>query len=88
MGAIIFIDFYLLPKLGLKSEYAEKAGLKINWAAAGTWVFTLAACLFINFSFGVEIFFLGLPGWFVAVALYLGLSFLFQQSEIEKPGLS
>jgi purine-cytosine permease-like protein len=78
MGAIIFIDFYLLPKLGLTSNLAEKTGLKINWAAAGTWLLTLFACLFINFHFGVEIFFLGLPGWFVAVALYIGLSYVFQ----------
>ncbi|MCB0555009.1 MAG: hypothetical protein KDD02_15775, partial [Phaeodactylibacter sp.] len=88
MGAIILIDFYLLPKLGLKSELAEKTGQKINWAAAGTWILTLAACLFLNFSFGVEIFFLGLPGWFVAVALYIGLSFLLQPSTQLKPDLS
>ncbi|MCB0545361.1 MAG: hypothetical protein KDC70_17670, partial [Saprospiraceae bacterium] len=78
MGAVILIDFYVLPKLGLKSDYAQEAGIGINWAATGTWVLTLAACLFINFSFGVEIFFLGLPGWFVAVILYTGLSYLIQ----------
>lgn len=88
MGAIIFIDFYLLPRLGLQSDLAEKTGQKINWAAAGTWILTLAACLFINFSFGVEIFFLGLPGWFVAVVLYIGLSFLLQPSKQLKPELS
>lgn len=88
MGAVIFIDFYLLPKLGLKSNYAEKSRLSVNWAAAGTWALTLAACLFINFSFGIEIFFLGLPGWFVAVVLYIGLSFLVQPSGQLKPDLS
>ena len=81
MGAVILIDFYVLPKLGLKSDYAQEAGIGINWAATGTWVLTLAACLFINFSFGVEIFFLGLPGWFVAVILYTGLSYLIQSSK-------
>ncbi len=80
MGAVIFIDYYLLPKLGLKSDFAEKAGLKANWAAAGAWVLTLAACLFINLWFGLEVFFLGLPGWFVAVALYTGLSYFIQNS--------
>ncbi len=80
MGAIIFIDVYLFPKLGLTSDFALQTGAGINWAATGTWVLTLAACLFLNFSFGVEIFFLGLPGWFVAVAVYIVLSYLIQSS--------
>ncbi|MCB0531417.1 MAG: hypothetical protein H6574_01180 [Lewinellaceae bacterium] len=88
MGAIIFIDFYLLPRLGLRSDYAEKAGIGINWAATGTWVLTLATCLFINFYVGVEIFFLGLPGWFVAVLLYTVLSYWVQSSKTEKTSLS
>ncbi len=88
MGAIIFIDFYLLPRLGLKSDFAKKAGLGVNWAAASTWILTLAACLFINFSMGIEIFFLGLPGWFVAVVLYIGLSYVFQPSGQLKPKVS
>ncbi len=88
MGAVIFIDFYVLPRLGLKSNFAQHSGQKVNWAAAGTWILTLAACLFINFSFGVEIFFLGLPGWFVAVLLYIGLSYMVQPSKELKPNLS
>jgi purine-cytosine permease-like protein len=78
MGAIIFVDYYLLPKLNLKSNLAELFQLKINWAAGLTWIFTLTACLIINLSLGVEIFFLGLPGWFVAVFIYIILSFVLQ----------
>lgn len=74
MGAIIFADVYLLPKLNLVTEKAEKNKLSINWAAGLTWVLTLVFCLALNFSVGVEVFFLGLPGWFVAVGLYIGLS--------------
>lgn len=74
MGAIIFADVYLLPKLNLVTEKAEKNKLSINWAAGLTWILTLGFCLVLNFSVGVEVFFLGLPGWFVAVGLYIGLS--------------
>ncbi len=88
MGAVIFIDFYVLPKLGLKSNLAEVTGRKINWAAAGTWILTLGVCLFINFYFGIEIFFLGLPGWFVAVILYIGLNYAIQSSKNQKTELS
>lgn len=79
MGAVILLDVMLFPKIGLKSNLAEAANLNFNWSAGLTWFVTLFFCLFINLYMGVEIFFLGLPGWFVAVALYLGLSFLYQR---------
>lgn len=71
MGAIIVIDFYVLPKLGLKSNFASVKGIKFNWAAGITWIGTLLLCLFLNFSRGVDIFFLGLPGWFIASIIYI-----------------
>lgn len=83
MGAVIFADFWLLPKLGLRSEYAEWKTLLFSWPAAGTWIGTLAACWGINALWGLDIFFLGLPGWFIATALYLGLSRLQQSSTAE-----
>lgn len=81
MGAIIFVDFHLFPKMGLQSNLAELRRLKFNWAAGLTWFLTLAICLAINFSLGVEVFFLGLPGWFVAVVLYIGLNFVLQKRD-------
>ena len=82
MGAIIFIDFWVFPKIGLKSNIAELRQLNFNWAAGLTWFFTLGICLVINQFIGIEIFFLGLPGWFIAVFLYIGLSYLLQQKQI------
>lgn len=76
MGAILFIDFWVFPRLGLQSNLAEVRKLKINWVAGLTWLFTLAFCLGLNYWAGIEIFFLGLPGWFVAVGLYVGMGFL------------
>ena len=79
MGAIIFIDYWVFPKMNLKSNLAELTNSKWNWNAALTWFLTLGACIFINKSFGIEIFFLGLPGWFIAVGLYVALSLGFQK---------
>ena|SRR5690625_228088 len=80
MGAVILLDVMLFPRLGMKSNLAELAGIDFNWAAGLTWFVTLLLCLFINFYMGVEIFFLGLPGWFIAALLYLGLSVLYQKN--------
>jgi purine-cytosine permease-like protein len=79
MGAVIFLDVMVFPKLNLQSNLAEAVGLDFNWAAGLTWFVTLLLCLFINFYMGIEIFFLGLPGWFIAVLLYLGLSYYYQK---------
>lgn len=79
VGAVIFIDVYILEKVGLKANYAEVKGITLNWSVAITWLITLAVCLLINKVFGIEIFFLGLPGWFVAVFVYLVASKLNQK---------
>jgi purine-cytosine permease-like protein len=82
MGAIIFADFYLSKKIGFASDYAKKAGIGFNMAAALTWVLTLAFCLGLNLTVGIEIFFLGLPGWFVATLLFVVLSKLLQRKTL------
>ena len=78
MGAVIFIDFYVLKRFGLSDFYAEKAGIKLNWAAASTWIITLLVGLFMNKMLDVEVFFLGLPGWFIASAIYIIFSKFYQ----------
>lgn len=79
MGAVIFLDVMVFGKLNLIRNYADETGTKFNWPAGLTWFLTLSLCVAINIWFGVEIFFLGLPGWFIAVILYVGLSVLVQK---------
>lgn len=79
MGAVIFCDYWLLPKLGLRSNFAELAGKKINWAAAAAWLVTLSICYWIQAAGYLSIFFVSLPGWFLASALFIGLSYVVQR---------
>ncbi len=104
MGAIIFVDFWLFPKLGLKRFYAEAARMGFNTAAAAAWVLTLLVCIglvwfgwivdqlttagLLNLPaaqiadvkklFTVEIYFVSLPGWFLAALLYIVFSLWMQ----------
>ncbi|MBN2329317.1 MAG: hypothetical protein JXR73_19405 [Candidatus Omnitrophica bacterium] len=78
MGAVIFVDFWLIRKFGLASYYAELSRSSFNWAAGLTYFLTLGFCLFLNLYVGVEIFFVSLPGWFAASILYIVLSKLYQ----------
>jgi purine-cytosine permease-like protein len=81
MGAVIFVDFFLFPKLGLRSNVAESIHASFNWAAGLTWLLTLAACwTLVAYAGKDKIFFAGLPGWFVAALLYIGLSNIYQRS--------
>ncbi len=82
VGAVIFIDVYVLEKLGLKRNYAELTSTSFNWSVGITWLVTLALCLTLNLAVGVEIFFLGLPGWFIAVIIYMVCSKIFQDGGI------
>ena len=79
MGAVVFLDVMFFDKLKLLKNYAEETGSRFNWAAGLTWFLTLTLCLVINLYAGIEIFFLGLPGWFIAVLLYISLSTLIQR---------
>ncbi|MBN1294878.1 MAG: hypothetical protein JXB48_23785 [Candidatus Latescibacteria bacterium] len=78
MGAVIFADVWLLPQFGLKRNFAEWSDKLFNWPAAIAWLGSLA----IVFKLPVEIFFKGLPGWFIAVILYVGLSYIVQKKHL------
>jgi purine-cytosine permease-like protein len=81
MGAVIFADQYLMKWLGIKDFWAEKKDIKFYLPPALAWVLTLGICLLLNLNNGVQIFFLGLPGWFVAVIIYLSMSIYFQRKK-------
>lgn len=79
MGAIVFVDYWLMKRFGLRREYAAASGASFNWAAALTWFVTLGACWGLVRFGGVQIFFVSLPGWFVAAGLYVVLSWAYQR---------
>ncbi|WP_372905327.1 purine-cytosine permease family protein [Rhodohalobacter sp.] len=84
MGAVVLLDVLFFKKFNLIPNYAEKVGIKFNWAAAITWFSTLGFCLFLNLYAGIEIFFLGLPGWFVAIGVYIVMSYLIHKNSLIK----
>jgi purine-cytosine permease-like protein len=83
MGAVIFTDFWIFPKIGLKQYYAEHRSLKINWAAGIAWLATLGICVALVKSGkpAFQIYFVSLPGWFIASLLYVVISKFTQKGE-------
>jgi hypothetical protein len=80
MGAVVFCDFWLVPRLGLRPFFAEAIGTSFHWAPGLTWFITLGVCTFLVTVSGVPIYFVSLPGWFVAAILYLMLSTWIQKN--------
>ena len=79
MGAVIFVDFWLIKKFGLQSSYAELSGKSFNWAAGLAWLVTLAVCGWLVKTGRIQIYFVSLPGWFVTAVLYVALSVFYQK---------
>jgi len=82
MGAVIFADFYLIPKMGLAQYYSEKRDLNFNWSAGITWFGLLLLALVMNRAFEVEVFFLGPPVWVLAIVTYLIMSRINQKKTV------
>ena len=78
MGAVIFVDFWVLPKLGLRSNFAAATGAPFNWAAGLAWLLTIGVCTGLVLTGRTQIFFVSLPGWFITSLLYVALSKLLQ----------
>jgi purine-cytosine permease-like protein len=87
IGAVVFAEHWLLPRLGLRQYWAQRRGLTVNMPAAITWLVVLVLAFPIEqFTggalrspmemLGVHLFFRWLPCWFVSVGVYIVLCYL------------
>ena len=79
MGAVLFADYWILPKLGMISNYAEIKKILFSWPSAVSWLCTLVIAYFLP----LEIYFLALPGWFIAIMIYVAAAY-YQQKILSK----
>ena len=80
MGAVIFVDFYLMKKFGLQNEYAAHSGTAVNTAVMIAWLLPVAVGLYLIFWQGLFAAYAVIPCWIACGALYLSLSKLTQRS--------
>jgi NCS1 family nucleobase:cation symporter-1 len=74
MGAVIFVDFYLMKKFGLRDEYATHSGTQINFAVMVAWLLPVIVGLYLIFWQGLFAAYAVIPCWVACGALYLALS--------------
>jgi purine-cytosine permease-like protein len=69
VGAVVLAEFWILPKV-LGRSFDERPRVTfVNGRALSVWVGTLLFCYLLP----IHLFFLWLPGYFLALALYTGL---------------
>ncbi len=69
VGAIVFAEHWIFPRLGIEQYRASKQGWTWNWRALLVWTGTLLACYFMPF----HLYFRWLPGYFIAMGAYTAL---------------
>ena len=91
MGAVIFVDFYLMKKFGLRDEYATRSGTQVNIAVMIAWLLPVAVGLYLIMVrtpiFPNKLFaaYAVIPCWIACGALYLVLSKLTQKPSTLSP---
>jgi purine-cytosine permease-like protein len=72
IGAIVFAEHWIIPRLGIERFRAEKRGWIINVSALGVWAGTLV----VVFLLPLDLYFKWLPGYFIALISYTALAAL------------
>lgn len=80
VGAIVFAEHWILPRLGVETESAERRGIEVNRDALAVWVGTLALAWFLP----MHLFYRWLPCWFVAVSGYTALRYFGRGRELPR----
>lgn len=84
MGAIIFVDYYLMRRFGIADEYAHRNGLSVNMAVLVAWLLPVIVGLYLIFKEdGYFAAYLVIPCWIACGILYVVLSKLTQGGTAE-----
>ena len=78
MGAIVLVEHWVLPRIGVEQYVTERRGAAFNWNALLVWVGTLALATILP----MHLFFRWLPCFFVAIIAYTALQYMTARKKI------
>ncbi len=80
VGAVVLVDIFLFPRLGLRQNLAELRRLRFNWSVLACWVVSVAICYALYVWFEADFyFFMALPGFFLGGLTYVLFAYLQQR---------
>jgi len=71
VGAIVFVEHWIFPKIGLTRFWASRKKLLVNWPALLSWIIAIAAALVLEQTGILHLFFLFVPVWLLTSVLYI-----------------
>ncbi len=71
VGAIVFAEHWIFPKIGLTQFWVSKKKLLVSWPALLSWGIAMAAALVLERTGTVHLFFLFVPVWVLTAVLYI-----------------
>lgn len=71
VGAIVFVEHWIFPKIGLTQFWASRKKLLVSWPALLSWGIAIAAALWLERTGTLHLFFLFVPTWLLTAALYI-----------------
>lgn len=82
MGAIICVDFWLMKRLGLRSDAAAEDKSTFSLAVALAWLVPVTVALFMIFKGGAWPIYTVIPCWIASAVLYIVFSKLLQRKAV------
>lgn len=70
VGAIVVTEHWVFPRTGLQRYWASRKGLRLNWAALLAWGLAVLFAVALERSGSLHLFYLFLPVYGFAMALY------------------
>ena len=74
VGAIVVVEHWVFPRIGLARFWASRKGLLLNWPALLAWAVSLSAAVVCWQTELVHLFFLCVPVWLLTAVLYIALA--------------
>jgi len=74
VGAVVFVEHWVLPRLGMRRYWATDRGAWVNWPALVCWAGSVAIALAVWWRGGVHLFFLAAPVWLAVAVSYVALA--------------
>lgn len=85
VGAVVILDIFLFPKIGLQSNLASFRKMKVNYSVLVAWIVAIFFSYIIYIYTQADFyFFVAVPGWIIGGLSYLLLAYLQQNYMIKK----
>ena len=74
VGAIVFVEHWIFPRIGLAQFWVSRRGLAVSWPALVAWLGSVALAVAAWQAGLVHLFFLAVPVWALTAVVYVALA--------------